>query len=72
MALVKKKVYIKSDVALSMTTDGIPRTGFILDGYNQLTNTVKGYYKSEDEEGKEVYNEVIVIPNENVISIEEI
>lgn len=71
MALVKKRAYIKTNTAVSLSTDGYPRTAMTLDGYNQLTNTVKGYFKSEDDEGKEVYNEIIEIDNDNVASITE-
>ncbi len=71
MALVKKRAYIKTHTAVSFTTDGLPRTGLSVDGYNQLTNTVKGYFRSEDLEGKEVYTEVVIIENDNVKSLTE-
>lgn len=71
MALIKKRAYIETHTAVAFTTDGLPRTGLSVDGYNQLTNTVKGYFRSEDVEGNETYNEVIEIQNDNVKSLQE-
>lgn len=71
MALIKKRAYIETHTAAAFTTDGLPRTGLSVDGYNQLTKVTKGYFKSEDEEGKEVYTEVVEIENDNVKSLNE-
>lgn len=68
MALIKKRVIIRTNVAIQ-DTDGFPKTDLYYDGYNQLADSVKGYKKYEDEEGKEVYNEVIEIDNNKVVNV---
>lgn len=65
MALIKKRVFIQTSEAVT-DTDGFPKTDLYFDGYNQQTNSVKGYLKSGDEEGEEVFNEVLELKNDIV------
>lgn len=68
MALIKKRVFVQTNEAITLSND-VARTGLYFDGHNQLTNSVKGYRKTENESGEEVYNEVVEIDNSKVVNV---
>lgn len=67
MALIKKRVFIQTSEAVTDPRDGFPKTDLYFDGYNVLSSTTKGFDKSEDEAGKEVYNEVMELDNSIIL-----